>query len=410
MLLAALLTGGSAAGADDVPVEFVVRLPPDAGADAKVYLAGGAAALGGWRADGVALARTEDGRYRGSVLLPEGATIEYKITAGSWQTVERDASGRDIPNRTLIVRSGETVEIVVAAWASAPGRAGASKSTIPPAAGAARPRKQTMTGDIRHHAGFRSKHLGNDRTVVVYLPPDYRTETAKDRRYPVLYMHDGQNLFDAATSFLGIEWQADEHAERLIRAGRIEPVIIVGIYNTPDRMNEYTPWPDAGRNAGGRGDLYARFVVEEVKPFVDREYRTLPDRRHTAVAGSSLGGLISLHMARRHPDVFSMCGVISPALMWADRRILKEIESDAAAGAQWLSKARFWVDMGTAEGRQIDTFSRAITDTRLLISHFDRAGLAPGRNYYYQEVYEGEHNEAAWAARFDKVLLYFFAK
>lgn len=407
----------------DVPVTFVVTLAPGAEAAGTLYLAGGHPALGGWRADGVPLVRHDDGHYRATVNLPEGANVEFKITRGSWPSVERDAAGRDIPNRRFTVARDAVAQITVERFGPIPAPADAPPAGAHPAApmAASRPaassqatsapeRPTTLTGDVRRHYAFPSKLLGNERTIAVYLPPGYDVEAASDRRYGVFYLHDGQNLFDAATSFLGVEWQADETAERLIRAGRIEPVILVGIYNNAERAAEYTPWPDTARGNGGRGDLYARFVVEEVKPFIDRTYRTLPDRRHTAIGGSSLGGLISLHMARAHGDTFSMCAAVSPALMWSDRRMLVELESDVAGGATWLKGTRFWIDMGTAEGRQADAFSRAIGDTRRLVDSLDRAGLVPGRDYYYQEVYEGEHNEAAWAARFDRILLYFFAK
>ena len=265
-------------------------------------------------------------------------------------------------------------------------------------------RLSTRTGDIRTHAGFHSTLLEGDRTLIVYLPPGYEKSGA--RRYPVLYMHDGQNLFDAATSFLGVEWQADETAERLIDAGRIEPIIIVGIYNTGERMNEYTPWPDERRHAGGRGERYAKFLVEEVKPFIDSTYRTQADRKHTAVAGSSLGGLISLYICEKYPETFSMCGVLSPALMWADKRIIRE--STDACGT--LKQCRIWLDMGSREGDSLGDFSQAIGWTRELVAVFDRCGLVPGRDYYYFEDVGAVHNEGAWAKRFDKLLLYFFAK
>src|SRR5262249_44323272 len=155
---------------------------------------------------------------------------------------------------------------------------------------------------------FHSKILNNDRRLIVWLPPGYNT---RQQRYPVLYMHDGQNLFDDATSFLG-EWHADETATMLIEQKRIEPIIIVGVENTgTSRLDEYTPTEGEDRTgattrrAGGRGELYAQFLIQEVKPFIDANYRTLPDREHTAVAGSSLGGLISLYLGYQHGDVFS---------------------------------------------------------------------------------------------------------
>src|SRR5215213_8100519 len=160
-------------------------------------------------------------------------------------------------------------------------------------------------GDFRFHRQFASRRLGNKRTLCVYLPPGYFLRP--QQRYPVLYLHDGQNIFDASTAAFGVEWGAADTADRLIGEGRITPLIIVGIYNTPERMDEYTPHRDPQRRVGGRGLHYARFVADEVKPFIDHQYRTLAGREYTAVAGSSLGGLISLAIAWQHRDRFGMC-------------------------------------------------------------------------------------------------------
>lgn len=390
-----LLAFCGAAHAEEAKIVFIVEAPANTPKDATLHISGGNEALGNWSGTGLRLTREENGAWRGETLLPVGAVVEFKITQGGWSSVEKTASGGEVSNRRLVVSKDESVRIKVARWAE-PAQQG-----VTPDARAVR--RSSRSGNIRLHPDFPSKELANQRDVLVYLPPDYKKSA---RRYPVLYMHDGQNVFDAATSFLGIEWQADEHAERLITAGRIEPFIIVAIANTPERMNEYTPDRDESRGSGGRGAKYARFLVEEVKPFIDETYRTLPDREHTAVAGSSLGGLISLYICREYPKTFSMCGVISPALMWNEDAILKELEESDNA---WMRSMRFWVDMGSKEGRQTAAFNGAISRTRRLIDIFDKAGLAPGRDYYYQEVHEGEHNEAAWAARFDKILLYFFA-
>jgi predicted alpha/beta superfamily hydrolase len=261
------------------------------------------------------------------------------------------------------------------------------------------PAPHTLTGDIRFHAEFPSRHVARPRTLAVYLPPGYADEPR--RRYPVLYLQDGQNVFDAATSFAGVEWQADETAERLIRAGRIDPIIQVGIYNTQDRVAEYTPWRDGRERAGGKGRQYVRFLLEEVKPFIDASYRTLPGREHTAVAGSSLGGLIALYLAMEHADQVSLCAALSPSLWWGRERLLSEVRR----APEFLKQVRFWVDMGTREG---STPGSAVAGARRLLERFDAAGLVPGRDYYYLEVHDGEHHEAAWAARFDKVLLFFY--
>ena len=166
-------------------------------------------------------------------------------------------------------------------------------STTPP-----QPSSLFPIGERCYHHDFHSTFLDNNRSLTVALPPDYHHQR---ERCPVLYMHDGQNLFDPAEAAFGVAWHADGAAARLIHSDRIPPLILVGIANTPARMDEYTIYPDAREKAGGRGDLYARFVLEEVKPFIDANYRTKPDREHTAVVGSSLGGLVSLTMAQGVP-------------------------------------------------------------------------------------------------------------
>jgi predicted alpha/beta superfamily hydrolase len=257
-------------------------------------------------------------------------------------------------------------------------------------------------GRFDTHDDFPSAFLDNRRTLTVWLPPGY--EGSGDR-YPVLYLHDGQNVFDAARSASGVSWDAHVTAASLIRAGRLRPLILVGIDSTPQRLDEYAVYRDAAEKAGGRGESYARFVLDEVKPFVDANYRTLPDRRHTAVAGSSMGGLISLTMARLHPDRFALCGAVSPSLWWARCRELREAEAPGV----WLGRTRFWVDMGTREGGG-GRDRAAVGRARRLVASFRAAGLVQGRDFYYWEVAGGEHHEAAWAARFDNMLLFFFGR
>jgi predicted alpha/beta superfamily hydrolase len=369
-----------------VSVEFVVTAPKETPADAHIFVAGNTTELGAWRADGLPMTRGEDGKHRATFKAEKGATLEFKFTLGSWDTVEKGEGGRELVNRRLTVDRDMRHEFTVVQWA-APHKTRA---------------KPTLTGDIRTHKDFPSKFLGNQRTLIVYVPPLY--DARPDERYPVLYMHDGQNLFDATTSFAGVEWQADETAERLIKAGKISPIIIVGIYNNADRVNEYTPWPDTRQGQGGKGDKYARFVIDEVKPFIDKTYRTKPGREHTAVAGSSLGGLISLYLATTEPDTYSMVGVISPALMWGGRRAIRDLEADPAV----LQRLRLWIDMGTEETREIAAFKKAIDETRRLADLCKLAGLRSDRDFVYKEIPGGRHNENAWSERFDQVLLFFF--
>ncbi|MGL6097734.1 MAG: alpha/beta hydrolase-fold protein, partial [Fimbriiglobus sp.] len=224
-------------------VEFVVRVPPDTPPGEPLFLAGDGAALGNWRAAGVPLVRFPDGTFRVQLELPAEGSTRFVVTMGHWRHAETDADGREVPARGWELPSphrGEECKILVnvAGW----GR-----------------------GSVRYHPEFASRFLPHARTLAVHVPPGYDLDP--QRKFPVLYLHDGQNLFDANTSFAGVPWRADETAERLARAGGCRPLILVGVANSPDRIREY---------AGDRAAEYARFLSEEVKPFIDATYRTLP--------------------------------------------------------------------------------------------------------------------------------------
>lgn len=228
-----------------------------------------------------------------------------------------------------------------------------------------------------------SPQLRNHRSIVVYLPQRYWQEPL--RRYPVVYMQDGQNLFDPATSYAGVTWSAGVAAESLADIGR-EP-IIVGIYHGGRRrIREYNPFSQ-WRN--GRGAAYARFVAETVKPAVDISFRTLPGRADTAILGSSMGGLISLYTTYMRGDLFGCCGAMSPSLWVAGGAILKMAPPPSSAGA------RFYVDNGDQE-----------PSAQRLALHLEQAGYQPGRALCYV-VGAGEgHTEAAWARRLPGALRY----
>ena len=180
--------------------------------------------------------------------------------------------------------------------------------------------------------------------VSVYLPPQYLED--EERRFPVFYLHDGQNLFDGRTSYIaGRTWNAHTTADELSLKGEIEPVILVGVANTGlRRMPEYTPTRDS-KMGGGEGRRYGRLLVEELKPLIDRSYRTLTDGRNTGLGGSSLGGLISLYLGFSYPGVFAKVAAMSPSLWWDQRSILSAIERTDPK-----PELRIWLDIGTAEG------------------------------------------------------------
>ena len=249
---------------------------------------------------------------------------------------------------------------------------------------------------LYRHERFHSEFLTDDRDVLVWLPPGYGVDT--DRRYPVLYMHDGQNLFEPDTAFQkGEYWRVGETAAELIAAGQLEPLIIVGIHNTgEERIHEYTPTKDA-RLGGGLAGAYGRLIIEELKPLIDRTYRTLPDAAHTGLGGSSLGGLATLHLGFTQPTVFSRLAVLSPSVWWDRRAILTTVRQTRPRPTM-----RLWVDMGTAEGR------RGLDDARLLKAALVGAGYIDGVDLHYAEYEGATHSEGAWAARVGPMLKWLF--
>ena len=270
---------------------------------------------------------------------------------------------------------------------------------------AAAQQDHTLTGDIRMHKSFHSKILNNDRDILVYLPPGY--ESNKKKRYSVLYLNDGQNLFDGATSFIpGQEWRVDETVQSLIAAGQIEPLIVVGIYNTgKDRINEYTPTEDQKFKMGGKADLYGRMLVQELKPFIDTNYQTRKDARHTGLGGSSLGGLVSLYLGLKYSDVFGRLAVMSPSVWFANKQILREIEA-----VRKKPPLRIWVDTGTKEGTTAEEAQQTVVNARLLKETLVRKGWRLGKDLSYFEAEGAEHNERAWATRMEPVLKFLFPR
>jgi predicted alpha/beta superfamily hydrolase len=243
--------------------------------------------------------------------------------------------------------------------------------------------KVTVVKDVE------SKQLNNKRALRIYLPPSYAENPAK--RYPVLYMHDGQNLFDAKTASFGVEWGIDETLNRLVAMGVADEVIVVGIDNTPDRIPEYTPCCDP-KYGGGKLDAYGAFIVETVKPWVDRSYRTLPGKDTTAIMGSSLGGIASVAIAQRYPHIFSKAGGVSSSFWWNKGALIGKLPERVPV--------KFYLDAGTRDDGLEDTVK--MRDAMLA------KGYRENEDLLFFKAEGGKHNEASWAARVEKPLAWFF--
>ena len=249
-----------------------------------------------------------------------------------------------------------------------------------------------------YHRRFASAYLSTPRDLIVYLPPDY---SASGPRYPVLYLQDGQNLFDPATAFGNRHWCARETADGLILRGEAVPLIIAGIYNTGvRRISEYTPTRDRRLRKGGKGDRYAEMLVREIKPFIDHQYRTRKSAADTGVGGSSLGALVSLEAGLLYPRVFGKMALLSPSVWWDNRSILNVVENYRAR-----QHARIWLDCGTAEGENAQA---AIDDLRLLRAVLYEKGWCEPETLHYAEIEGAGHDEGAWAGRFGDVLRYLY--
>jgi predicted alpha/beta superfamily hydrolase len=252
---------------------------------------------------------------------------------------------------------------------------------------------------LRIHPRFASRFLSTRRDLIVYLPPGY--DETPEGRYPVLYLQDGQNLFDPETAFGGQHWRADCTADDLIYRGIIEPLIMVGIYNTGvRRMSEYTPTRCPRRRKGGKADRYAEMLAREIKLFIDHEYRTWKGPAHTGVGGSSLGGLAALVAGLQYPRVFGKLAIMSPSVWWDSRSILKLVTAYRARVRPCI-----WLDTGTQEG---DNPAQILEDTRALGNTLLAKGWREGIDLQYREIEGAGHDEGAWAARFGEVLAFLF--
>lgn len=265
-------------------------------------------------------------------------------------------------------------------------------------------RGESAVGDLRLHE-FYSRTFRNTRFVRVWLPPGYNNPENAGRRYPVLYLNDGQNLFEASSSFTGVEWQADETADRLIREEVVPPMLIVGLDNAGrNRIREYMPHrsmhPVILRAQGTR---YPTFLFKEVMPFIDRNYRVASGPQNTGLGGSSLGALIALYTAAVRPGVIGRLLLESPSLWASNRQIIRQ----SRGVRQWPE--RVFLGTGTSEIGRRDRDQSVVDDVRELSFILRRAGLDNKRLKLVIEE-GGTHHESAWARRFPEALSFLFGQ
>jgi enterochelin esterase-like enzyme len=251
---------------------------------------------------------------------------------------------------------------------------------------------------VQKHAGFASRFLAGERDISVYVPPDYDSDPA--RRYPLLILQDGQNLFDPQTSFIrGKTWRVAENADDAIAAGEAEPLLIVGVANAGERrLAEYTPVRD-WKLGGGEAGKYALMLTRELLPFLHEKYRLRSGPEDTGIGGSSLGGLVSLWMGLRHPDVFGKLAVMSPSVWWNHRYILGHLNDVAP---ELHRRPRIWLDVGDQEGR------RTLADADMLHARLRKHGWRDDENLHFETIVNGRHDEASWAERVRPMLGFLF--
>jgi enterochelin esterase-like enzyme len=378
--------GGAAVENGETLQSVVIRaeVPPGTG---TLYLTGNRPGIGNWNPAGLAMAGSNTVRTV-DLRLPRGTALEFKFTLGSWDREALGPSGTVMPNYRLDVDADKEFTAVIPGFKTPQSQ----KLDDPQASG--------VIGRLIYWTNVSSVFLAAHRNVEIWLPPGYDTST---NRYDVLYMHDGQNLFDPRLSFTGVDWGVDEALERCVKAGKVPPTIVVGIWNTDQRLREYSPW-DLGTN-------YARFLIEELMPRVNREFRTRTGPAHTVVMGSSMGGLISFWLGWRYPQVFGGAGALSPALWWTGdlseegRRKPSLLEGEIAAGATVPRGVRFYFDYGTG-GADASCGPVLVK----IAGWLEGQGLKPGSDFVVRAFPGAQHNEASWRVRLDEPLQFLFSR
>lgn len=377
----------------------VTALPANHLAGESPYIAG---TMNGWSPSNTAwqLQQNCDGSWQVEVPFASTGDIhQFKFTRGSWPKVEVDAGGYDMPNRMLSWDGTQQLAtFTIAKWADLEG---GSKGKAPTATGT------ILMEDIALGSGT--------RRLRVYLPPDY--SSSGDNHYPVLYMFDGQNLYDERTAAFGSEWKVDETLETLFAAGATDGVIVVGIDNPADavqRYQEYTAWDWTHPTLGpidARGEQTAAWLVDTVLPYINGKYRTLTDRANTGLAGSSMGGYMTVYTGTAYPAVFGRLASFSTValdepMLGQNLRALVEATKDDGAKAPFIASTFVYLDMGDQEVLSYTTKELLVDNHNQMCASFTTAGYTA----HCHVIGGGVHNENAWSTRFPEVIQLMFPK
>lgn len=372
LILALAVAVTVSAAPADVAVTFRLHAPVLSETN-TVYITGSLPGLGMWDPGSIPMEYVGDHVWTHQAQAQAGMPIEYKYTLGSWAREGANANGRPLPN--FVIRPTEDAEVTdsILLWTT----------------GEPSPVEGGVTGEVRYHRGMAGEGV-RPRDVVVWLPPGYDDS---DDHYPVLYMHDGQNVVDPRTSAFGVDWQIDETCTELIESGAIAPLLVVGVHNTPDRTREYLP--------GEKGDAYRGFVTGVLKPLIDDTYRTRPGRESTFIGGSSAGGLCAFILAWENPDVFSKAMCMSPAFRFGNPG--SGMSTDYVATVEGTDapdpRPFLYIDNG---GVGLERSLQPGIDAMLEV--LEAKGLVPGRDFVWVHAPGAEHNEAAWANRFPEAI------
>ncbi len=313
------------------------------------------------------MTRENDSTWTFTGTFPENTSIEFQVTHGSYGKAALYTFGKhQAPKVPFVLKKDTTVVIHPANWNDF--------------------FNQSITGTVKYYHNFDDPDLRYNRDVMVWLPPSYYK--SPNKRYPVLYAHDGQNVF-APGNINASEWRLDETADSLMRAGKTEEFIIVAINNTKDRWTEYSGTPE--------GMAYINFIIHNLKPFIDAHYRTKPDKNNTAAIGSSMGGLISFYMVWLHPEVFSKAACLSSGFVYDDGHIVDTV----AASAKKIPGTRLYLDCGDQDLDKYflpeNNHMKALLETK-----------HPEVKLKYRIFKGAAHNEYAWAKRVAIPLTFLF--